>query len=166
MKKYYLALALAALTSVAQANVCTVFNTTSVSTATTPTCNLTSTLTGTTGNQVTACSFTFNNCTLTSWGSGLLYCNVNGTTIGTCTKTSTSWICNLDANGLSLLNNCLANNSICDFKLTCTGGWSVGGCTANYTCTPTPKSVPDAASTASLLAAALTGASLLRRKLA
>ena len=165
MKKNYLVLALLAVTTLVRANTCTVINPCTINNTTT-TVNLTTTLAGVIGNSVTACSFNFNNCSLTSFGGGLLYCNIGGTTIGTLTKNSSSWSCDITSSGLTTLNNCINAGSACSFGITCTGGWSIGGCTATYTCTPTPHSVPDASSTASLLGLGLTGAALLRRKLA
>lgn len=165
MKKTYLAFALIAMTSLAQANTCTVLSGVSLNNNS-YNCNLTPTLGVGSGLQVTGCSFSFNNCSSTSWGGGLLYCNVGGVTIGTCTKTTTSWLCTLDSTGLNILNNCITAGSKCDFDISCSGGWKIGGCTANYTCNPIPKSVPDAASTASLLSFGVAGLSLLRRKLA
>ncbi len=164
MKKTYLVLALMAIVSLAQANTCAVLNSVSINNSS-YNCNLTPTLGVGSGLQVSGCAFTFNNCSTTTWGGGLLYCNIGGTTIGTCTKTTTSWICNLDATGLTTLNNCITSGTKCDFGVTCSGGWNIGGCTANYTCNPVPKSVPDAASTASLLSLGVAAVSLLRRKL-
>jgi hypothetical protein len=165
MKKNCLILALVAVATLAQANTCTVFTPVTVNNSS-QNCNLTTTLTGVTGTQVTACAFNFNNCSTTSFGGGLLYCNLGGTTIGTLTQTSTSWVCNLNTTGLTTLNNCITSGTTCDFGVTCSGGWKIGGCTATYTCTPVPKTVPDAASTASLLSLGLAGVALLRRKLA
>ena len=165
MKKQFIILALVAVSTLVRANTCTVFSPVTINNNSYG-CNLTSTLTGVTGQQVTGCSFNFGSCAALSGGS-LLYCNIGGNTIGTLTQTATSWICNLDANGLNTLNNCINSSSACNFGVSCSGGWSVGACTANYTCTPKPPvSVPDAASTASLLALTLAGVSTLRRKLA
>lgn len=165
MKKNYLILALVAMTSLAQANTCTVLSSVSCYNNS-YTCDLTSTLGVGGGQQVTGCSFNFNNCAATSWGGGLLYCNVGGINIGTLTHTSSSWVCALDNNGLNTLNNCISGGNKCDFGISCSGGWNIGDCTANYTCNPVPHSVPDAAATVSLLSLGLAGASLLRRKLA
>ena len=165
MKKYSLILALVTITSLVHANTCSVLPTVKVNNSS-QICDLTTTLVGVTGSQVTDCSFNFNNCTTTSWGGGLLYCNLGTTTIGMLTKTATSWTCTLNSTGLTTLNNCINTGNKCDFGISCSGGWNVGGCTASYTCTPKPKTVPDAASTASLLALGLAAASLLRRKLA
>jgi hypothetical protein len=165
MKKNYLAIALLALTTLAQANTCTVFNTVTVNNNS-HTLDLATTLTGVSGTDVTGCSFNFNNCTTTSRGGGLLYCTIGNTTIGTLTQTASAWNCDLTSSGLTLLNNCIASGTTCYFGVTCQGGWNIGGCTANYTCTPHPRSTPDAGTTATLLASALAGVSLLRRKLA
>lgn len=165
MKKNCLAIALLAITMLAQANTCTVFNTVTVKNSS-QNCDLTTTLTGVSGTSVSACSFNFNNCASTSFGGGLLYCNIGNTTIGTLTQTANSWTCNLDNNGLTLLNSCITSGTTCYFGVSCSGGWNIGGCTANYTCNPKPHTTPDAATTASLLASALAGVSLLRRKLA
>jgi hypothetical protein len=164
MKKSCLVLALVAVTSLVQANTCTVLNTVSIVNGS-QNCDLTSTLGVANTLSVTGCSFSFNSCTSTSWGGGLLYCQVGGTTIGTLTKTLSSWTCTLDTTGLDTLNSCISSGSKCDFTVTCTGGWKIGGCTATYDCSPKPKTVPDAASTASLLSLGLAGATLLRRKL-
>ena len=167
MKKSLLALAILAVVSVASATTTTVFNPMSLNNGS-QSCNLTSTLPGVSGQQVTSCSFTFNNCSTTSRGGGLLYCNYNGSTIGTCTQTSTSWVCTLNTAGLSFLNNCITGGSTCSFGISCSGGWNIGGCSANYVCTPPPTThtVPDAASTAALLSLGLAGASWLRRQIA
>ena len=165
MKKTYLALALIAMTSLAQANTCTLLSSCSLNSSTSYSCDLTPTL-GTGGQQVTGCTFNFNNCSATTFGGGVLYCNIGGINIGTCTQTTSSWVCTLSSTGLTTLNNCIAAGSTCDFGLSCSGGWNIGGCTANYTCTPVPHSVPDAASTASLLSLGLAAVSLIRRKLA
>jgi hypothetical protein len=165
MKKNYLAIALLALTTLAHANTCTVFNTITVNNAS-QNCDLTTTLTGVSGVDVTGCSFNFNNCTSTSWGSHLLYCTIGNTTIGTLSQTASTWSCDLNSTGLTLLNNCITGGTTCYFGVTCQGGWNIGGCTASYTCTPHPHTAPDAASTAMLLSFGLAGASLLRRKLA
>jgi hypothetical protein len=164
MNKYYLVVALAAFTSLAQANTCTVLNTVSLNNNG-YNCNLTPALGIGSGLQVTDCTFTFNNCSLTSWGGGLLYCNIGGVNIGKLTKTATSWVCTLDTTGLNTLNSCITAGYKCDFDVTCSGGWKIGGCVASYTCNPVPKSVPDAASTAGLLSFGVAGVSLLRRKL-
>ena len=166
MKKQCLILALVAVTSLVRATTTTVFNPMTVNNSS-YNCNLTSTLTGVSGQQVTSCTFNFNNCSLTSFGGGLLYCSLGGSNIGTLTQTASSWTCNLTSTGLTTLNNCIAAGSTCSFGITCTGGWNIGGCTANYTCTPpVTHTTPDAASTASLLSLGLAAAAMLRRKLA
>ncbi len=165
MKKSLLVIALAAITSLVQANTCTVLNTISVYNST-HNCDLTQTLNVNSSLSVVGCSFSFDNCKTTSWGGGLLYCKLGGTTIGMLTKTSSTWSCILDTKGLDTLNSCISSGSKCDFDITCSGGWSIGNCTATYDCNPKPHTVPDAAATASLLSLGLAGVALLRRKLA
>jgi hypothetical protein len=167
MKKSCLIFAVVALTSLVQANTCTVLNAVKVVNST-YNCDLTPTLAVGNSQLVTGCTFSFNDCKSTSWGGSLLYCKIDGITIGTLTKTATSWSCTLDTTGLDTLNSCVSSGSKCDFDVTCKGGWSIGSCTATYDCgpNPKPKTVPDAASTASLLSLGLAGAALLRRKLA
>ena len=121
------------------------------------------------GQQISTCTFTFNS--LSAYQSGLLYCNLlgNGSTcnVGSKGSSATTWNCTLTSVGLTYLNDCLSKGKTCNFGISCSGGWNIGNCSVNYTCTPTPHttSVPDVASTAALLAFGLLGVCVLRRKL-
>jgi len=164
MKKH-LIIALLGLSTLVHATTCSVFsglncNNNSYN------CSLQPTL-GTYGGQISDCNFTFTSCNTPS--TGLLYCNLFGgnnvCTVGSQTSSTTTWVCNLDSNGLNYLNNCL-NSGNCNFGVSCTGNWNIGSCCVNYTCTPTPhNNVPDTGMTVGLLGLTLLGVELFRRRL-
>jgi len=169
MKKVLLAVTLAlGVNSLVHATTCSLFS--SVNCNSSYTCGLPTS--SWTGQQVTSCTFNFNSCSLTSGGSGYLYCQLTapGNTtcsVGQTTSSTQTWTCTLDSTGLNYLNNCLASGT-CDFGIGCLGNWNIGNCSVDYTCTPGTKvpSAPDLATTALLLGMSLTGLELVRRKLA
>jgi hypothetical protein len=119
------------------------------------------------GSQVSGCTFTFTTCNTSS--SGLLYCNLFGGTstcsIGSQNGSTTTWTCTLDSNGLNCLNSGL-NSGSCNLNLNCTGNWSIGSCSCNYTCTPTPpQAAPDTAMTFWLLGLGLMVVEVSRRRM-
>jgi hypothetical protein len=165
MKKF-LILAALAVTTVAQATTCTLFNNYS-GYNNSYNCSFPSSSIGA-NQQVSSCTFTFTSCN--SWyPSGSLYCNLLGSgstwTCGSQSSSTSTWNCTLNNSCLTYLNNCLTSGS-CNFNLNCYGGWNVGSCTVDYTCTPKPHTVPDTATTVLMLGLALIGIEFSRRKLA
>ncbi len=168
MKKIILAITLAlGVNTLVHATTCNLFS--SVNCNSSYTCSLPTS--SWTGQQVTSCTFNFNSCSLTSGGSGYLYCQLIAPNNSTCTVgqnngPTQSWTCTLNSTGLNYLNNCLTSGT-CDFGIGCLGNWNIGNCSVDYTCSPGTKgqSVPDLATTAFLLGLSLTGLELVRRKL-
>lgn len=165
--KNYLIIALLGITTVVNATTCNLFSSVncynnsyncSLPVGTVPV-----------GQQISSCTFTFNS--LSSYSAGLLYCSLLGNgstcTVGSQSSSASTWNCTLNSTGLSYLNNCLSTGSSCNFGVNCYGGWSIGNCSVNYTCTPTPhtSNVPDVASTAVMLMLGLLGVSLFRNRL-
>jgi hypothetical protein len=162
--KNYLIIALLGISTLVHATTCTVFSGLNCNNSS-YNCSLQSSL-GAYGGQISDCNFTFTSCSTPS--TGLLYCNLFGgstaCTVGSQTSSTTTWVCNLDSNGLTYLNNCLYSGN-CNFGIGCSGNWNIGSCCVNYTC-PTPHNhVPDTAMTVGLLGFTLLGVELFRRRL-
>jgi hypothetical protein len=165
MKKY-LTIALLGIATLANANTCNLFSSVNCYN-TTYNCGLPVT-TPSADQQISSCTFTFTS--LNSYSAGLLYCNLTGGSstcnVGSQGSSTPSWTCTLNSAGLDYLNNCVSSGKSCNFGIDCRGGWQVGSCKVDYTCSPTPHTaVPEVASTAALMGLGLLAVGLFRRQL-
>ncbi len=118
------------------------------------------------GDQVSACTFTFTSCSTQSRSGGYFSCDLFGTgtscTLGSQHGSTQTWTCTLDSDQIACMNQCLTSGN-CNFGIQCQGNWNIGSCKVSYNCHPS-REVPDGMNTAYLLGAALVGIVLIRRQ--